>query len=114
MPKGVDQVAEAAAICRTITAELNGLPAADTEHQAFAAHSAALADRLEALKTKFFLRMGPAVRYTAACLAAAQAVHSAFAAGGPAEAVAAKLDALESATTTLEDRANAAGSMTIT
>jgi len=109
LPKGIDQVVEAARVCREAAAALKA-----SGHAESGARAEGLAEQLEALKGKFFLRMGPAVRYTAACLDAARAVEAAVAAGEPAEALAAKLDALAAATTTLDERANAAGNMTIT
>jgi hypothetical protein len=108
VPKGIDQVVEAAQLCRDAAAGL------EDQSAELRARVEALAERLESLRTKFFLRMGPAVRYSAACLEAAQSVREAIAAGETADALGAKVDALDAATTTLDDRANAAGNMTIT
>jgi hypothetical protein len=96
-------------LCREAASALAGQDAAGDRTRV-----EALAERLDTLRAKFFLRMGPAVRYTAACLEAAQSVQAAVAAGEPADALAGKIEALEAATTTLDDRANAAGNMTIT
>lgn len=114
MPKGKDQVAEAAELCRAAAKRLDTLDAPADTLIGLRSRIETAAERLDGLQSKFFVRMAPAVRYTSGCLEAARAVEAALADGAPSEALAATLDALETATTTLEDRANAAGNMTIT
>jgi hypothetical protein len=114
VPKGQDQVAEAAALCRAMAGEVAGLEGSAEEQAGLRAELEALGARLEALRNKFFVKMAPALRYTGACLAAATALKAAFAPGVAAGALGEPLAALEAAAKTLEDRAGAAGSMTIT
>jgi len=114
VPKGQDQVVEAAGLCRTMAAEVEMLEAPAEEQAALRARLESLSARLEALQGKFFVKMAPALRYTGACLAAAKAVRTALVPGVPATSLVEPLTALESAVKALEDRANAPGSVTIT
>jgi hypothetical protein len=114
VPKGTDQVAEAAEVCRSALAALDGGSAPDDTRAALAGRLEAAVGRLEALQPKFFLRMAPSLRYTAACLDAARGVQAAVAEAAAEGELSSRLDALEAATATLESRANAAGNMTIT
>ncbi len=113
MPKGQDQVTEAARLCRAMAAEVDCLAAADERTEA-RTRLEGLAGRLEALAGKFFVKMAPALRYTGACLAAAAEARAALVPGAPAAPLTEKLAALEAAVATLEGRASAPGSVTIT
>jgi hypothetical protein len=106
-------MAETAGICRATLADLGRLEAGAEVEASLRARLEALTGRLEALQTKFFLRMSPSLRYATACLEAARASRGSVA-GGAADDLAVRLDMLDRAVTTLEDRANSAGSMTIT
>jgi len=114
MPKGQDQIAEAAALCRALAGEVEALAASPGEQADLRARLEALGARLEALQGTFFVKMAPALRYVGACLAAAVALGEALVPGAAVAELGEKLAAVEAATKTLEDRASAAGSMTIT
>ena len=113
MPKGQDQVVEAAALCRGAAEKLKPL-AGDAVDPSASARLESLAARLEAMKDRFFVKMAPALRYTGACLSAATEVGAAVGAGVAASDLDERLTALEAAVKALEGKANAPGSVTIT
>ena len=114
MPKGQEEIARAATLCRKMAAEIEHLEATPEGRAALGARLESAAQRLEALQGRFFVKMAPALRYTGACLAAAVEARAALVPDGPTEPLAGKLAALETAVQTLESRASGPGSVTIT
>lgn len=113
VPKGQDQVVEAAGLCRAMAEELRAseTPPGDP---AVCARLEGTAARLEAMRNKFFVKMAPALRYTGACLSAAKEVKAALGGGDAAGGLDEKLASLEEAVKALEGKANAPGSVTVT
>ena len=113
MPKGQDQVVEAARLCREMAEELrgSGTPLGDP---AACARVEGIAARLEAMKNKFFVKMAPALRYTGACLSAAGEIQVALGRHDSSSDLDEKLAVLEEAVKALEGKANAPGSVTVT
>ena len=114
MPKGQEEIARAAMLCRTMVAEIEHLESTPEGRAALVARIASAAEHLEALQGKFFVKMAPSLRYTGACLAAAVEAKAALVPSGPIEPLADKLTALEAAVQTLDNRASGPGSVTIT
>lgn len=114
MPKGQEQVTQAADLCRALADEVAGLAAPAGEWGQARAQLEDAADRLRAIQGRFFVKMAPALRFTAPCLAAAEEVRAALSSASGSETLAERLSALLAAIEALEERANAPGGMTIT
>ena len=112
MPKGQDQVVEAAGLCRRAAEKLKA--SADNVDPSACTRLESLAGRLEAMRDRFFVKMAPALRYTSACLSAASEIEAAIGREGAPSDLDERLTALDGAVKALEGKANAPGSVTIT
>lgn len=113
MAKGQEQAIEAASICRQVSAQI-GTSLGESEGTDVAARLEQQATRLEGLQHRLFLKMGAALRYTEACLAAVREVQAGAEAGASASELDAKVQTVEAAVAALAAKANSPGGVVIT